>query len=115
MKVEGMKITGRPTRRGLAIQVAAISIGVATLMSSPVATAAPGQPGLVDMDEQCRLQYPGTDGFGIGQSYLVAPSDAYSWRCKRVGLNAELPVNPQAYCSPHRAEPAPDGTNWECK
>jgi hypothetical protein len=68
---------------------------------------------------QCRNQYPAADGFLDGQAYLVAPRDAYSWRCKRVfptgGLIAELSVNPTAYCAPYTATPANNGTpDWNC-
>lgn len=87
-----------------------------SLLLSPLATAAPGQPGMVDMDQQCSIQYPGEDGFGAGRAYLVAPQDAYSWRCRRVGLSAELSVNPSGYCAPLRAVPMNDGTpNWRCE
>lgn len=87
-----------------------------SLVMSPLAGADPGQPGPVDMNLQCSIQYPGEDGFGAGQAYLVAPQDAYSWRCRRVGLSAELSVNPGAYCAPLTAVPVNDGTpNWRCE
>lgn len=110
-----MKIAGRRTYGGLVVLVAAGCIGIGmALPLSPVAIAGPGQAGQVDMNDQCQRQYPGTDGFGVGQAYQVAPRDAYSWRCARVGLSADFPVNVAAYCAPLRATPASDGQNWIC-
>jgi len=89
--------------------------------SPPLAGAAPNPGDPVDMMMQCQNQYPRADGFAAGQAYLVAPRDAYSWRCQRVsesstgGLIADLPVNPNAYCAPLQARPASDGQNWICE
>ncbi|WP_418005007.1 hypothetical protein ACNO8X_08995 [Mycobacterium sp. PDNC021] len=89
----------------------------------PLAWADPlGGPGqFVDMGAQCAAQYPGVDGFLQGEAYLVAPGDAYSWRCKRVsasrdgGLIADLSVNPNAFCTSRRAAPiAANPPNWAC-
>lgn len=112
-----MKIARRRACRGIVVSaVAASCVGIGmTLPLSSVAIADPGRPGQVDMNDQCRRQYPGVDGFGVGQAYQVAPRDAYSWRCARVGLSADLPVNVAAYCMPLQAQPAPDGLNWECR
>lgn len=91
----------------------AASVAVA-LAAAPHAAASPT---FVDMGIACHDQYPAADGFSNGQAYLVAPSDAYSWRCKQVstsgGVITDLPVNPNAYCS--GARPAPDGSEkWIC-
>jgi hypothetical protein len=104
-------------RRPAASSVAAVVITAAALLLTPPSAA--GQPGPLDMNAQCRSQYPAADGFLDGQSYLVAPRDAYSWRCKRVsptgGIIAELPVNPNSYCAPFTATPANNGTpDWNC-
>ncbi len=79
----------------------------------------PGQ--FVDVGAQCAAQYPGVDGFRPGEAYLVAPGDAYSWRCKRVsasrdgGLIADLSVNPNAFCASQHAAPiAANPPNWAC-
>jgi len=90
-----------------------------TLVVAPYADAAPNPGDTVDMGTACRTQYPAADGFSNGQAYLVSPRDAYSWRGKRVsasgGVIADLPVNPNAYCSPLGARPAPNGSEtWTC-
>jgi hypothetical protein len=95
---------------------AAVTISLA---GAAPAVAAPNPGDTVVMAAQCRNQYPAADGFSAGQAYLVAPRDAFSWRCKRVsasgGVIAELPVDPNAYCFPLGAKPAPDGSeNWIC-
>lgn len=92
--------------------------GLAVVVAPPAA-ATPNPGDTVDISSACSDQYPAADGFSNGQAYLVSPSDAYSWRCKQVsasgGVIADLPVNPNAYCSPLSAKPAPDGSeNWIC-
>lgn len=104
----------RPRIVALAAAGAVLAVVVA-----PHALAAPNRGDTVDMGIACRDQYPAANGFSYGQAYLVSPRDAYSWRCKQVsasgGVIADLPVNPNAYCSPLGARPAPDGSdNWIC-
>ncbi|EHB45876.1 hypothetical protein MycrhDRAFT_6354 [Mycolicibacterium rhodesiae JS60] len=106
------------SRRAHALMLAAAAVTTSLVVAAPaVAAPNPGDP--VVMGTQCSNQYPAIDGFSAGQAYLVAPRDAFSWRCKRVsasgGVIAELPVDPNAYCYPHSAKPAPDGSeNWIC-
>jgi hypothetical protein len=99
-----------------------LGIAVVGLACSPVASARPGQ--IVDMDRQCREQYPRDAQFLPAEAYLVAPRDAFSWRCKRVsispngGIVGDLAVDPNAYCSRFNAGPAVISVarppNWEC-
>ena len=87
-----------------------LGIAVAGLACSPVASASPGQ--IVDMAEQCREQYPRDAQFLPAEAYLVAPRDAFSWRCKRVsispkgGIVGDLAVDLNAYCSRINAGPS---------
>lgn len=110
--------TSGPTTWVHALMIAATAV-ITSLAAAVPAVAAPNPGDPVVMAEQCRNQYPAVDGFAAGQAYLVAPRDAFSWRCKRVsesgGVIAELPVDPNAYCSPNGAKPAADGSaNWVC-
>ena len=94
----------------------------AGFVGAPVAMATPAL--IVDMAEQCRIQYPGNARFLPGQAYLVAPRDAFSWRCKRVsvspdgGLIADLSVDPNAWCTRLNAGRAvislTSPPNWQC-
>lgn len=95
--------------------LALTAAGLAVVIATPAAAT----PNGVDFNIACRDQYSAADGFSNGQAYLVSPRDAYSWRCKQVstsgGVIADLPVNPNAFCSPLSAKPAPDGSeNWIC-
>jgi hypothetical protein len=59
-----------------------------------------------------------------GEAYLVAPRDAYYWRCKRSstlpngGVITDLSVDPGAFCSRYSAGRAVvsvnNPPNWEC-
>lgn len=112
-------------RRGWTAVAAAFMLltsAAAGFASAPAALAAPGR--LVDMGEQCRAQYPGSADFLPAEAYLVAPRDAYSWRCKRAstspkgGIVTDLAVDPNAYCSRfnagHAVISATNPPNWEC-
>lgn len=79
------------------------------------------------MDALCQAQYPGRNTpFNDGSAYIVAPGDAYSWRCQQTsrsgaGAISNLGINPAAYCSmsPNLGGPvlknpgSPDG--WVCR
>lgn len=76
----------------------------------------------VVMDDVCRAQYPGGPSAADGTSYLVAPGDATSWRCKQDstvpggGVVANLTPNVDAYCAAQGwgpAHPGP-GNSWAC-
>jgi hypothetical protein len=113
--------TGRVRRRRTAAGLL-LGIAVAGLACPPMASASPGQ--IVDMAEQCRVQYPRDAQFLPAEAYLVAPRDAFSWRCKRIsispkgGIVADLAVDPNAYCSRLNAGSAVISftrpPNWEC-
>jgi hypothetical protein len=113
--------TGRVRRRRTAAGLL-LGIAAAGLACPPVASASPGR--IVDMAEQCREQYPRDAQFLPAEAYLVAPRDAFSWRCKRVsispkgGIVGDLAVDPNAYCSRLNAGPAvisiTHPPNWEC-
>jgi hypothetical protein len=74
------------------------------------------------MDDVCRTQYPGSPSAADGTSYLVAPGDAMSWRCKQVstvpggGVVANLTPNVEAYCLAQGLGPAHPGpgNSWTC-
>ncbi|WP_133066957.1 hypothetical protein [Mycolicibacterium sphagni] len=97
-------------------------VATAGLLGAPAAMATHAL--IVDMAEQCRIQYPGNAQFLPGQAYLVAPRDAFSWRCKRVsvspdgGIIADLSVDPDAWCSRLNAGRAvislTSPPNWQC-
>jgi hypothetical protein len=89
--------------------------------SVPAALAMPGR--IVDMGAQCRAQYPGDADFLPAEAYLVAPRDAYSWRCRRIsisprgGIVTDLAVDPDAYCTRlgiGHAVISAIPPNWEC-
>lgn len=102
------------------LALAALTVGVLTgLTTLPAAAASPGQS--VDMNAQCAAQYPGGADFLPAEAYLVAPRDAYSWRCKRTstspngGTVTDLAVDPNGYCPTGRATPsATNPPSWEC-
>ncbi len=112
-------------RRGGRIALAAACLLPAAITalfgSAPVALARPGH--IVDMGAQCRAQYPGNADFLPAEAYLVAPRDAYSWRCRRIsisprgGIVADLGVDPDAYCTRlgiGHAVISVIPPNWEC-
>ena len=117
-----MKSNPRRRRRGSIVAVAATLAAVAAVMAAPGATAAPGR--LVDMGDQCRAEYPADGAFLPAEAYLVAPRDAYSWRCKRIsispkgGIVTDLAIDPNGFCARHNLGHAVVSVllppNWEC-
>lgn len=98
------------------------SVGVILAISAPNAVA---QGPAVMIDQQCRDQYPDSPELGWGTPYLVAPSDAYSWRCQQVstlpggGVIGNLPVDIAAWCAARGLPPAEaindaDPYSWRC-
>ena len=69
----------------VALAPTVVMVCAVTGLTPPAATANPGQ--LVDMNAQCAAQYPGGADFRPAEAYLVAPRDAYSWRCKRTSTS----------------------------
>lgn len=115
------RTTRRRGWRALAAACMLLAGVAAGLGAAPAALALPGQ--LVDMGDQCRAQYPGNAEFLPAMAYLVAPRDAYSWRCKRIstsprgGIVTDLAVDPNDYCARHgigHAMISPIPPNWEC-
>ena len=102
---------------GACMLLTAIALG-----SAPAALAAPGR--IVDMGAQCRAQYPASAEFLPAEAYLVAPRDAYSWRCRRIsisprgGIVTDLAVDPDGYCTRlgigHAVVSPTRPPNWEC-
>lgn len=93
--------------------------GMAVSMGLPTAAADPGDT-VVDMQALCRLQYPGNDTFRDATPYLVAPGDAYSWRCQQSsaagGVVSNLAVDPGAYCARLRlGTPVVSAASWVCR
>lgn len=92
-------------RTSVAYAAIAVAAGWAAAMSLCVVTA-DADPGdkPVDVDAQCRSQYPGRDTFLDATAYVVAPGNAYSWRCRQFsslsggGVVSNLAVDPSAYC-----------------
>lgn len=84
---------------------AAVGAAAALALLGPIAAAnATDTP--IDqpkMDELCFSQYPAASVYGGGFAYVVAPGDAYSWRCQQNAPNgsalANLGIDPAAYCS----------------
>ncbi len=72
-------------------------------LAMPAAAANPGDLP-VNVGDQCQSQYPGGQTFQDATAYVVAPGDAYSWRCQQSskliggGLVSNLAVDPGAYC-----------------
>lgn len=118
-----MVITG-----GRYIGIATLSVA-ALLGAAPLAVAHADDTGIhqPQMDALCQAQYPGRNTpFNDGSAYVVAPGDAYSWRCQQTsrsgaGAISNLGINPAAYCSmlPNLGRPvpinpgSPDG--WVCR
>ncbi|MCV7270213.1 hypothetical protein H7J62_00005 [Mycobacterium tuberculosis variant bovis] len=73
-----------------------------TAVSMATAAADPGDTP-IDMRDLCRSQYPGNNTFQDATPYVVAPGDAYSWRCKQSstagGVVSNLAVDPNVYCT----------------
>ena len=113
---------GRIRRGGTAVGTVSLLIATAAGFLCAPAAAAPAL--VVDMAEQCRIQYPGNAQFLPGEAYLVAPRDALSWRCKRVsvspdgGIIADLSVDPNAWCARlnagHAVISLTRPPNWQC-
>ena len=104
-------------RHNLLVAAAATALPLPILFT-PAATAY-GSPE-IDINAVCQAQYPASGNFDAGHAYLVAPGDAYSWRCMRGSLPGgamvgNLPVDVAAYCaqSGKRATPAAS-PNWAC-
>ena len=110
------------------IQMATIALAgcsVATCFGMPVAIANPGDV-QVNVGDQCQNQYPGGQTFQDATAYVVAPGDAYSWRCQQSskltggGLVSNLAVDPGAYCTrlhlgtPVVVDPGNPG-GWVCR
>lgn len=108
----------------------AAALGAAVLvLGGPLPVAHADDTGIhqPQMDALCQAQYPGRNTpFNDGSAYVVAPGDAYSWRCQQTsrsgaGAISNLGINPAAYCSmlPNLGGPAlvnagsPDG--WVCR
>lgn len=116
-----MKLNPRRRRRGSPLPVAAALAAVVAVIAAPTVAAAPGR--LVDMGDQCRAEYPADSTFLPAEAYLVAPRDAYSWRCKRIsispkgGIVTDLAVDPNGFCTRHNLGHAVVSAvppNWEC-
>jgi hypothetical protein len=99
---------------------AIVALMTGQILQPSVAVATPGQ--VIDQFQVaalCSSQYPETPTYRAGEAYLVAPRDAYSWRCQRVSTSAsggtitDLPVDPTTLCT-GPAEPIPATPNWRC-
>ena len=103
----------------------ALNMAVACAISVVAAPDALAAGPAVSISEQCHDQYPASPELGRGTEYLVAPSDAYSWRCQQVstlpggGVVGNLPVDVAAWCA-SRGLPAAvalndaDPHSWHC-
>jgi hypothetical protein len=96
---------------------------VTAILGAPVASA---EDYGVDMAEQCAVQYP--DGLAFFPAYasIVAPHNAYSWRCEQVsklpggGVISNLPVDVESFCTRHGLGlavvlNADDAGSWRCR
>jgi len=80
---------------------------------------------LVAANAQCAFQYPADEVFQEGSAYVVAPGDAYSWRCQRVaktpggGAIADLGVDLANFCARRGAtaaiNDAGNAYSWSCR
>ncbi len=110
------------------IRTAAIALAgysTAAWLAMPVAAANPGDTA-INVDDQCQNQYPGGQTFLDATAYVVAPGDAYSWRCQQSsnlaggGMVSNLAVDPGAYCTrlhlgaPIVVDPSSPG-GWVCR
>jgi hypothetical protein len=100
-------------------------VAIASGLTAAVALA---QPAVADddqfMNNVCAAQYPEGDNYVGGTAYLIAPGDAFSWRCQQVsklpggGAITGLGVDPDAYCrSFHQSAVASNPGNprsWTC-
>ncbi|MEV0711586.1 hypothetical protein [Nocardia aurea] len=93
------------------------------LISAAPATAAETA---VDLGTQCATQYPDTPTMFAATPTLVAPGNAYSWRCEQRlklpggGVIANLPVDAGRYCADHGLGHAvvldsDDPQSWRCR
>lgn len=111
-------------RRGMTTVLCTAALALAFPL--PTANAADAPIHQLEMDALCGAQYPGNNIYRDGTAYVVAPGDAYSWRCQQTSLNggaiSNLGIDPGAFCSmppPNRGEPvlvnpgSSDG--WVCR
>ncbi|MFI6225304.1 hypothetical protein ACIBEH_32495 [Nocardia salmonicida] len=111
---------GFPTRSA----ITAVSLAITVMaFTGPLASA--DEP-VVDIAVQCAAQYPGSLTAAPATALLVAPGDAYSWRCEQRskipggGLISNLPVDVNAYCGTRglgHAVPVDfqDPFSWKCR
>ena len=76
-------IVGETVRSALALLVVGV---VGSVGFAPAAAANPVTITVDQVRMQCEAQYPRNAAFTAGSPYLVAPNDAYSWRCQRLSL-----------------------------
>ncbi|WP_280247616.1 hypothetical protein [Nocardia abscessus] len=103
--------------------IAAVSLALAAMaFTAPHASA---EETAVDITAQCAAQYPASLTAAPATALLVAPGDAYSWRCEQRsrlpggGLISNLPVDINAYCGARglgHAAPVDfqDPYSWKC-
>lgn len=70
----------------LSISVLSAALVSGSLGFAPCAVANPITITADQVRQQCEFQYPANAAFTAGSPYLVAPNDAYSWRCQRLSL-----------------------------
>lgn len=108
--------------RGVATTVSATSLLLICL--APAAYAADTAIHQDQMNELCRVQYPAAGIYGDGFAYVVAPGDAFSWRCQQPspsGALSNLGIDPAAFCrmppgygAPTLINPGSSG-GWVCR
>jgi hypothetical protein len=108
-----------------AVTTALAAASAVACLCAPMAAANPNDIP-VNVDAQCRDQYPGGQTFQDATAYVIAPGDAYSWRCQQSsklpggGQVSNLAVDPGAYCTRlHLGAPvindASSPGGWACR
>ncbi|MHA3021796.1 hypothetical protein ACXPWS_16285 [Mycobacterium sp. BMJ-28] len=93
--------------------------------AATVGVAPAGADSSIDPNAQCAYQYPADGAFQAGSAYVVAPGDAFSWRCQRVsrapggGIIADLGVDLANFCARQGGAPVianrADAFSWSCR
>lgn len=105
--------------------LAPLSALICTAVAATCAIAPAAADSPIDPNAQCAYQYPADGAFQAATAYVVAPGDAYSWRCQRVsrapggGIIADLSVDLANFCSRQGSTAAigdrADAFGWSCR
>ena len=102
----------------------ALLVGVTSGLAAPPHADADSPIGIAAANAQCAFQYPADGVFQAGSAYVIAPGDAYSWRCQRFaktpggGAISDLGLDLSNFCARQGATAAivdvANAYGWMC-